>query len=252
MKNNLQKTYISLLLSFSFTFALQAMVPIHYDALSDTLFNEEQKLGISEISNDSRMISFCFNNVASTTFYSELLELLDKNNIKATFFVDGSKSATEAAMIKRLAGSGHEIASSGMGDDFLTTLESDEIRNRITESDKKIAAVSGKKPLCFMAPEGKYDKQVLEILDEMKKPAISAAVSVDYKPAPSCGDIDIYQQYIVQQIKSGSIIFVSNEHYNLILLRHMLKYLIDSRYEIVSIAEMGRQASDSELQARFH
>ena len=245
------KLSISVVLLFSLSLVLRAIAPLNSVASNDTVFKEEQKLGISEISNDSRMIALCFNNVAGTTYYKELLGLLDRNSVKATFFIDGAKAEKEAAMLKRLAESGHEIASRGMGDDFLNTLESDEIRKRIAESDKRIAAVSGKKPLCFMAPERKYDQHVVEILDHLKKPAISATIVVDYKPAPSCGDIDVYQQYIVQQIKSGSIIFVSDEYYNLILLRHMMKYLIDRQYKIVSIAEMGREASDPELQALF-
>lgn len=251
MKISLPRSFILLILLFPLSCFLFAVAPKHLSVSSDSVFKEEQRFGISEINNDSRMIAFCFNNVASSTYFTELLGLLDKNNVKATFFIDGTKADRNAAVLNRLAEGGHELASSGMGDDFLTTLEDEEIRNRIAEAEQKIKAVSGKKPLCFMAPERKYNQQVIGILDQMKIPAISPAILVDYKPAPSCGDIDIYQQYIVQQINSGSIIHVSDEYYNLILLRHMLKYLTERQYKIVSISEMAKDASDPELQSLF-
>ena len=98
-----------------------------------------------------------------------LLELLDSTGIKATFFAIGIDAGDPAcaALLRRIALEGHEVASHSLSHDRNLPLKlPPEIRRDIVEADRLIAAATGKKPRGFRAPGAVLSKDLLTALDE--------------------------------------------------------------------------------------
>jgi hypothetical protein len=96
-----------------------------------------------------------------------LLQLFEKHDIKATFFVPGDVAQRHSTTIKEIRGDGHEIACHGLvheKDEFL--LDETSQRRAIEETTRIIEERSGWQPKGFRAPCLRANETTLAILDE--------------------------------------------------------------------------------------
>ncbi|KAI8595755.1 hypothetical protein EDD21DRAFT_420329, partial [Dissophora ornata] len=89
----------------------------------------------------------------------ELLDLLDKENLKVTFFVNGNNQGciydpTVQSVLKRAYQSGHQIASHTWSHPKLTTLSVDAITTEMTRLEKAFMDVLGVVPRYMRPPYG--------------------------------------------------------------------------------------------------
>lgn len=81
-----------------------------------------------------------------------LLELLDANETKGTFFTLGWVARRHPALIRELAAAGHEVASHGWGHERITTLTPDEFRASVRDSKAELEDLAGTPVFGYRAP----------------------------------------------------------------------------------------------------
>ena len=81
-----------------------------------------------------------------------VLELLDKYNVRATFFVLGTVAEKYPETVREIHDRGHEIASHGYSHRTLYELGESGFEAEVAKSVKLLEAVTGKKPIGFRAP----------------------------------------------------------------------------------------------------
>lgn len=81
-----------------------------------------------------------------------LLELLSRHGAAATFFTLGWIADRHPALVRRVAGAGHEIASHGWWHRRVTTLTRDEFRTDVRDSRRILEDVSGQEVVGYRAP----------------------------------------------------------------------------------------------------
>ena len=95
------------------------------------------------------------------------LDLLDRHDLKATFFVIGRDVADHAALFKSIAAAGHELANHTMTHPKqLVRLSSAEITKEIRDCGCAIKMATGVTPTGFRAPGYTVSPEVLAILRE--------------------------------------------------------------------------------------
>lgn len=99
---------------------------------------------------------------------NKVLELFDKFNIKATFFVLGQVAKKQPELIKQIAASGHEIASHGYNHKIVYQQTRDEFIQDITDSKKLLEDLTGKKIKGYRAPNFSITKNVSWAFEEIK------------------------------------------------------------------------------------
>ena len=104
------------------------------------------------------------NRVVRTT--NLILNHLDRNQIKATFFVLGWVAEREPGLIKTIQQEGHEIASHGYEHDIVYHLTPEQFRNDIRKSSEIIQNITGEKLLGYRAPNFSITDWAIEILVE--------------------------------------------------------------------------------------
>lgn len=98
-----------------------------------------------------------------------LLELLDKHNTKATFFVLGIVAEKHPELISAIHEKGHEIASHGYSHKTLYELGEEKFEEEIEKSVRLLKSITGEKPIGFRAPSFSLDnstKWALKVLIE--------------------------------------------------------------------------------------
>ena len=81
-----------------------------------------------------------------------LLELLERHDARATFFILGWLAQRKDAMVRRIARAGHEIASHGMSHRMIGGLTPQEFARDVGDSRRLLQDLSGQEVLGYRAP----------------------------------------------------------------------------------------------------
>ena len=98
-----------------------------------------------------------------------ILALLDDEGTKATFFTLGWIAERYPAMVRRIIGQGHELASHGWAHHRVTDQNPDEFREDISRSKALLEDIGGQAVLGYRAPSfsiGRHNQWALTVLEE--------------------------------------------------------------------------------------
>lgn len=98
------------------------------------------------------------------------LDILEKNNSKATFFILGFVAKEHHELVKRIASMGHEIASHGYGHQLVYKQTPDEFREDVYRSKCMLEDITGSPVLGYRAPSWSITEKsfwALGILNEL-------------------------------------------------------------------------------------
>ncbi len=86
---------------------------------------------------------------------NEFLDVLQKHNVSATFFLIGKKIQGNEEIVKRIVADGHAIGSHSYRHDYLYAVKSSKnIENDLVDCSAAIEQVTGNKPQLFRPPFG--------------------------------------------------------------------------------------------------
>jgi len=88
-----------------------------------------------------------------------VLALLDRFNVRATFFALGKVCERFPRLLPTIASAGHEIASHGYGHELIHTLTPEQFREDVRRSVEIIESQVGRKPIGYRAPAFSFTKQ---------------------------------------------------------------------------------------------
>ena len=97
---------------------------------------------------------------------NRILELFEKQGIKATFFVLGWCAKKNPDLIREILKSGHEIASHGNGHVMCNQLSLKDLREDLSRSQKILEDITGVRVNGYRAPSFSVNDHVIEILKE--------------------------------------------------------------------------------------
>lgn len=137
----------------------------------------------------------------------ELIEILGKYNVKATFFLVGQWVDKYPESVKALADAGHEIENHSNTHPHLTQCSSETIIEELEGCNEKIKKITGKEPKLHRCPYGDYDNNVIHTVRSIGMEPIQWNVdSLDWKEI-SAPEIT---QRVLSNITSGSIVLFHN------------------------------------------
>lgn len=166
----------------------------------------------------------------------QIIDILGKYNVKATFFVVGEWVDKYPESVKALAEAGHEIMSHSNDHAHFNALSTDEIIADINTSNDKIEAVTGVRPTLFRPPYGEYDDHVIAAVRSMDMEPIQWDVdSLDWKDL-SAAEIT---QRVTSRVQSGSIVLFHNAALHTPeALPGIIETLLQDGYTFVPISEL--------------
>ena len=196
----------------------------------------QRKLPIYSVQRDDKTIAISFDAAWGNEDTQTLIDILERYQVKTTFFVVGDWVDRYPESVKALADAGHEVMSHSMHHAHFSKLNSEEIKNDLAGCNGKISAVTGVTPTLFRCPYGEYDDHVIQAVNEAGMTAIQWDVdSLDWKGIDA-GEI---QDRVLKNVKPGSIVLFHNaaEH-TPEALPAILESLIKDGYTIVPVSEL--------------
>lgn len=195
---------------------------------------------IYSVDTDEKVVSLTFDvNWAEKDNLPRILDVLDKYNIKGTFFVIGkwvNDSEENSDKLKRLSERGHEIGNHSYIHPMFTKINDSRIQDELKKTDEIIEKYTGEKTKLFRFPSGDYNKECLKRVRNLGYMAIQWNVdSVDWKELGA----DVEYNRVMKGVKPGSIIlFHNNAKYTPDNLDRIIKELKDQGYAFKPVGEM--------------
>ncbi len=92
----------------------------------------------------------------------QLIEILDRYGVKATFFMVGSWVEKYPESVRKFSSHGHEIMNHSDTHPHINQLSEEKIKEEITKCADKIEAITGKRSALFRGPYGEYNNTVIQ------------------------------------------------------------------------------------------
>jgi polysaccharide deacetylase family sporulation protein PdaB len=195
-----------------------------------------RQLPIYSVGRDNKAVSLTFDAAWGNEDTQQLIDILGKYNVKATFFVVGAWAERYPESVKALSDAGHEVMNHSNDHAHFNKLSANEIVANLTACNKKVAAVTGVTPTLFRAPYGEYDDNVIKTVSSMGMHTIQWDVdSLDWKEIPAS---EITKR-VTGKVAPGSIVLFHNAaKHTPEALPSILEYLIQNGYSAVPVSEL--------------
>ena len=164
-------------------------------------------LPIYSVQTDKKQIAISFDAAWGNEDTEQLIEILQKYGIKATFFLVGSWVDNYPNSVKDLAAAGHSIQNHSNTHPYLTKIAIADAKREITTCNQKIEKLTGKAPQLIRPPYGDYNAALVEAIDSLGMYTIQWSVdSLDWMDISAD---EIYNN-VVPKIKGGDIVLFHN------------------------------------------
>ncbi len=120
---------------------------------------------VQKADND-KVVALSFDAAWGNEDTGKLIEIMDKYKVKTTFFVVGGWVDKFPESVKQLSDAGHEIMNHSDTHPHMTQISVEKMKEEVEACDKKIEAITGKKPTLFRAPYGDYNNAVVGAMRE--------------------------------------------------------------------------------------
>lgn len=198
----------------------------------------DRELPIYSVSTDEKKISISFDAAWGAEDFPKIMEVLEKHNVKTTFFMTGEWVEKYPECVKMLVEKGHDLGNHSASHPDMTTLSKEEQREQILKVHKAVKTLTGYEMELFRPPYGAYNNEVIRTCYEVGYFPIQWDVdSLDWKDL-SAGEI-INKVCNHKALDNGSIILCHNgAKHTAEALDEMLTNLKNQGYEIVPISEL--------------
>ena len=195
-----------------------------------------RQLPIYCVQKDYKVLSISFDAAWGNEDTQQLIDILDKYNVKATFFVVGEWVDKYPESVKALSDAGHEVMSHSNTHAHFNSLSAQEIIDDLNACGGKIESVTGIRPTLFRCPYGEYDDHVINAVRSIGIEPIQWDVdSLDWKDL-SAPEIT---QRVTSKVQPGSIVLFHNAALHTPeALPSILETLIQEGYTFVPISQI--------------
>lgn len=196
----------------------------------------QRQLPIYCVDRDQKMVSISFDAAWGNEDTQQLIDILGKYNVKATFFVVGEWVDKYPESVKALCDAGHEVMNHSDTHPHMSKLSRDQIIAEVNACNDKIEAVTGTRPTLIRPPYGEYDDNVISAIRSMGMEPIQWDVdSLDWKDL-SAADIT---KRVTTKVQSGSIVLFHNAaKHTPEALPGILENLLQQGYTFVPISQI--------------
>jgi len=194
---------------------------------------------VSRISTRDKVAALTFDAGSDAGHTQEILDILDRDGIKATFFLTGAWLDQNPDLAKAIVARGHAIGNHTETHPHLCDLTDEQVLAELTRTDEKAREVCGRstQPL-FRPPFGEYDSRVLRVAAEAgySRVILWTIDSLDWKMIPA----EELVHRVVDNIKPGAIVLmhVGSQTNEPQALPEIINQLKDQGYRFATLPEL--------------
>lgn len=210
---------------------LQSLLPVSSSA-------DKRKLPIYSVDTEKNQIAISFDAAWGAEDFERIMEILDKHQVKTTFFMTGNWVRDNPECVKQLVKKGHDLGNHSEHHYDMVKLSKKEMAEELQGVYDQVKELTGYEIDLFRPPYGSYDNAVIEVAEENGYYPVQWSVdSLDWKDYGVDSIINTVCQH--KELKPGAIILCHNgAKYTADALDQLLTGLENQGYEIVPISKL--------------
>ena len=191
------------------------------------------KSGSSDAFTAKKSIALTFDDGPSS-FTNRLLDCLEKNNAKATFFMTGTEITSFPDEVKRMKKLGCELGNHTYDHTELTTLSFDEISSEVNKVNEQLINLTGEGASVVRPPYGSVNDTVRSAIN---LPLILWSIdTLDWKTLNAESTVE----EVMNNVKDGSVILMHDIFSTSVDAAEILiPQLIEKGYQLVTVHELA-------------
>ena len=180
------------------------------------------------------VVSLTFDDGPNSYYTPQVLDILYKQQVPATFFLVGEKLAGNELLIKEMEASGHEIECHTFSHPDLTTLNNEKIQQEIRKTEDKLKKILPDYSIKYVRPP--YGRYTEEVEKAITLPLALWTIDSEDWEDPDAGKI---YTAVVDNIQDGDIVvFHDNNMETVKALKEIISELKARNYQFVTLSHL--------------
>lgn len=222
-----------------------SLISCHYEVKADKICDYEYEKGKSNlyVSNRSaeKCIALTFDDGPHPKYTPQILNILDKYNAKATFFVIGKNAEKYPEIVRDEYVRGHEIGNHTYSHPDLKRISASEFLDEITKTKNIITEIIGSSPILFRPPGGYLSNSIVNEVLAQNGVAVLWSWRQDTKDW-SCPSSECIVTGVLDNLKDGDIILFHDYNSSVSPTPDALEQILDrlskQGYKFVTVSEL--------------
>lgn len=195
-----------------------------------------RELPVYNVDTQEKVLSISFDAAWGSANTEEILGILDRYEVKTTFFLVGFWAEKYPELVAELVARGHEIGNHSATHPHMAQLSAPQIREELRRCSELVRSITGKPTTLFRPPYGEYNDEVVRVSRAEGYECVQWNVdSLDWK---NLGAADMVKR-CTKQINPGDIVLFHNDSkYILEALPQILETYKQAGYKVVPVSQL--------------
>lgn len=207
--------------------------------LSNNVNAETTSIVFQKNKSETKKIALTFDDGPHPRYTPQILNILKKYNVKATFFVIGKNIENYPSTLKRIYEEGHEIGNHSYDHSNVSTMSKNDIKYEIDKCEQLIKEQLNFTPKLFRPPQGKLNASVEAVSSSLGYYIILWSIDTrDWEH----NDPNNIMNTVQRNVKGGDIIlmhdYISGKNTTCDALELMIPALQKQGYKFVTVSEL--------------
>lgn len=196
----------------------------------------QKQLPIYSVKTEEKKVAITINCAWNADDIDKILETLEKQQVKTTFFMVGDWIEKNEESAKKIFAAGHELGNHSYNHPHINNLNYDKNIEQIKKCSELIQKITGKPSTLYRGPYGEYNDTVLQAAKDLKHTTIQWSIdSLDYKSLTG----EQMWERIEPKLQNGSIILMHNGTENTAnSLNDIITNIKNKGFTIVPVSEL--------------
>lgn len=183
---------------------------------------------------ESNKISLMINVYWGTEYLDGMLEILDKYDVKTTFFVGGTWAVKESDMLEKIYEKGHEIGNHGYTHKEQDKLNREQNQKEILTTHNIVKDLLNIDMNLFAPPSGAYSKTTVEVASNLGYQTIMwTRDTIDWRDK----DADLIYSRAVKDAKGGDLVLMHPTEKTLEALENIIITLQEKGLKVTTVSD---------------
>lgn len=195
-----------------------------------TLFEE-----VSRGDPNRAVVALMFNVAWGEEYLDRILDQLEQNGARSTFFFDGAWVEKFRGRVRAIADRGQEIANHGYRHDHILELPEHEVKNLIQKNEDLLRSVTGREPArLFAPPYGERNALTIRAAAELGYYTVMWTIdTLDWRHPPP----EEIAEKVLSRVKNGALVLMHPTEQTVKALDLLLPELRAKGFQLVTVSE---------------
>ena len=197
---------------------------------------KKRELPVYSVERDDKVLSISFDASWGADKTIAILDILDRYDVKTTFFLVGGWVDKYPEMVEEIFARGHEIGNHSNTHPHMSQLSESDIREELRIMSDKVEKLTGVRPTLFRPPYGDYNDRVVLVSRTEGYECVQWSIdSLDWKDR---GTEDIIKQ-CTHRVDNGDIVLFHNDSNDIVnALPSVIEHYQGLGYTIIPVSEL--------------